>query len=105
MEIDGLHPIVYVDDPHAERDFYAAFGFQTTYEGAEFPGFVALSAGRATFAVSQRDNGPRGGSDAIRWQFTVRSVDDIAAVCESNGYDHEVITERGGDMFRTESPR
>ena len=42
MAVSGFHPILYVAEPYAERDFFIRFGFETFYEGDEFPGFLAV---------------------------------------------------------------
>ena len=52
MGTPGFHPILYVNDPTAERDFVALFGFVTAYEGPEFPGFLALDHGDVRFGLS-----------------------------------------------------
>lgn len=38
-----LVPILHVDDPDAERRFYERLGLRTTYEGPEYPGFIAVA--------------------------------------------------------------
>jgi hypothetical protein len=47
-----LHPIMYVPDQYAEREFYARFGFTPYYEGDEFPGFLAIQNGEAIIGLS-----------------------------------------------------
>lgn len=100
MQVGGLHPILHVDDPHAERDFYALFGFTTSYEGPEFPNLLALTAGDATFGVS-RQPGETPVPAGFRWQFTVDDVDAVLAVCREHDLPHELEVETGGDRFRT----
>jgi hypothetical protein len=39
--ITKLLPILHVKDPYAERDFYLQFGLRATYEGPEYPDFLA----------------------------------------------------------------
>ena len=39
MMVTDFHPIPYVEDQYAERDFYALLGFTTIHEGPEFPAF------------------------------------------------------------------
>lgn len=101
MKIDGFHPILYVDDPVAERDFYALFGFETIYEGPEFPDFLAISAGSATLGLSPRRKGSQLPIENVRWQFTVDSVDGVVEVCEAGQLSFEVIVEEGGAAFRS----
>src|SRR6266851_1997121 len=40
--ITKLVPILHVKDPSAERRFYEQLGLRTTYEGPEYPGFIAV---------------------------------------------------------------
>ncbi len=51
--ITKLVPILHVPDPDAERRFYAQLGLRTTYEGPEYPGFIAAAA------LHRRHGGPR----------------------------------------------
>src|SRR6476646_11389555 len=89
-------------DQYAERDFYALFGFTTIYEGPEFPGFLAVSAGNATIGLSHRDDLPvDDAARGLRWQFIVENVDDVISVCAANNLPCEVIVEEGGTTYRT----
>ena len=49
-----LIPILYVGDIAAVTWFYTRCGFAITYEGPEFPGFVALGSGPVEFGIEQR---------------------------------------------------
>jgi hypothetical protein len=101
MAVSAFHPILYVPDPYAERDFFLLFGFETVYEGDEFPGFLAVGAGHVRFGLSANGTLPAdGGHAAIRWQFLVDDVDDIVATCDRAGLAHELIVEEGGDAHR-----
>jgi len=78
--VTDFHPILCGEDQYAERDFYALFGFTTIYEGPEFPGFLAVSAGNATIGLSHRDDLPvDDAARGLRWQFIVENVDDVIA--------------------------
>lgn len=102
MMVTDFHPILYVEDQYAERDFYALFGFTTIYEGPEFPGFLAVSAGNATIGLSHRDDLPvDDAARGLRWQFIVENVDDVISVCAANNLPCEVIVEAGGMTYRT----
>ena len=106
VTISAFHPILYVADPTTERDFFGLFGFATVYEGAEFPGFLAISLGPITIGLSRnRELPPSGGHEAIRWQFIVDDVDEITAVCDRAGLPYEIITETGGDTHRARIAR
>jgi hypothetical protein len=101
MAVAGFHPILYVADPWAERDFFTLFGFETVYEGPEFPGFLALAQGPVRFGVSgNRDLPAGGGHEAVRWQFVVDDVDEVLATCAREGVEAEVTVETGGDTHR-----
>jgi catechol 2,3-dioxygenase-like lactoylglutathione lyase family enzyme len=74
---DRLVPILQVADLQAERDFYVALGFTVSYEGPEFPTFVALAHGPIEFGIQQdEDVTPEMADRVLRWQF---GVPDIAA--------------------------
>ncbi len=70
-------PILFVSDLEAERDFYVRLGFQVTYEGPEYPHFLALGHGPVEFGI-ERKVGFRSDSPdhVLTWQF---GVGDIAA--------------------------
>ena len=55
-----LHPIMYVADQYAERSFYELFGFERTYEGEEFPGFLAIRHGEAVIGLRASRARPAG---------------------------------------------
>ena len=42
--ITKLLPVLHVDDPGEERRFYEQLGLRTTYEGPEYPDFIAVRA-------------------------------------------------------------
>ena len=101
MTVQALHLILYVADPDAERNFFERFGFTTTYEGDEFPGFLALECGDVRFGVSQSKTlPPNGGHDGVRWQLIVDDVDQIAAICADASFPCEIVVETGGDTHR-----
>ncbi len=101
MAIRAFHPILYVADPYAERDFFALFGFETVYEGNEFPGFLAIECGTVLFGLSRnRDLAAAGTHDGVRWQLLVDDVEDIATVCSQAGLECEVVVEEGGTTHR-----
>ena len=94
MAVTAFHPILYVDDPRAERDFYAEFGFETAYEGDEFPDFIAVKANDAIFGLSS--NRPASDADpngVVRWQLMVDDVDEIIAICRRHGRQCDIEVE------------
>jgi hypothetical protein len=101
MGIQAFHPILYVADSYAERDFFSLFGFETVYEGTEFPGFLAVECGSVCFGLSQnKELAAAGAHEGVRWQLIVDDVDDIAATCSRAGLQCEIVTEEGGAAHR-----
>jgi catechol 2,3-dioxygenase-like lactoylglutathione lyase family enzyme len=101
-----LHPIMYVRDQYAERDFYELFGFERHYEGDDFPGFVAIRHGSAIIGLQKASNDHAAYATGLRWQFEVDRIDDIdriISICLANGLEYEVIVEEGGERFRSRS--
>jgi hypothetical protein len=98
-----LHPIMYVLDQYAERDFYELLGFERVYEGDEFPGFLAVGHGSAIIGLQKASADQPPYSRGLRWQFEVDStaeLDEIIAICRTRQLEHDVITEEGGERFR-----
>jgi hypothetical protein len=97
-----LHPIMYVPDQYAEREFYELFGFERVYEGDEFPGFLAIRHGSAIIGLQKASNDQAVYEEGLRWQFELEpseTIDEIVSVCVDHEIDHEVIIEKGGDRF------
>ena len=44
MALRAFHPILYVADPYAERDFFGHFGFETVYRAMISRGSLPWSA-------------------------------------------------------------
>ena len=102
IRVMQLHPIMYVADQYAEREFYLLFGFEHLYEGDEFPGFLAIRHGDAIIGLQRASAGQPGYSGGLRWQFELDSpgqLDELIEVCRVHTLDHDVIIERGGDRF------
>lgn len=101
MAVTAFHPILYVDDPRAERDFYLRFGFETAYEGDDFPDFIAVRAGAAVFGLSSNRSLPTVGTyDAVRWQLNVDDVEAIIGICEADRLPYELETEAPSPAHR-----
>ncbi|GAA3630926.1 hypothetical protein [Microlunatus ginsengisoli] len=99
-----LHPIMYVADQYAERDFCRRFGFEDHYEGDEFPGFLAIRHGAAVIGLQRSSAEQPAYEHGLRWQFELDSgeeLDVLVSVCERGGLDHELSVESGGSRFRT----
>jgi hypothetical protein len=87
-----LHPIMYVADQYAERSFYELFGFERTYEGKEFPGFLAIRHGEAIIGLQRASPDQPPYTQGLRWQFELdaaHEVDEIIATCRQHGLQHE----------------
>jgi hypothetical protein len=97
-----LHPIMYVADQYAERDFYELFGFERIYEGDEFPGFLAIRHGEAVIGLQRASADNASYSGGLRWQFELDEpgqIEAVMGVCRAEELEHEVVSERGGDRF------
>lgn len=102
IRVMQLHPIMYVADQYAEREFYLLFGFEHLYEGDEFPGFLAIRHGDAIIGLQRASAEQPVYSEGLRWQFELDSpgqLDELIEVCRVHTLDHDVIIERGGDRF------
>jgi len=91
--ITKLLPILHVEDPDAERRFYEQLGLRTTYEGPEYPGFIAVGNDTVEFGLSRRPAGDAA-PPTVTWQLGVRNADEAIAACERAGLPFEVTTER-----------
>jgi catechol 2,3-dioxygenase-like lactoylglutathione lyase family enzyme len=91
--ITKLVPILHVTDPDAERHFYESLGLRTTYEGPEYPGFIAVGNDAVEFGLSHRP-GADPAACGVTWQLGVRDVDAAIKACEQSGLTFEVVVER-----------
>jgi catechol 2,3-dioxygenase-like lactoylglutathione lyase family enzyme len=91
--ITRLLPILHMRDPAAERDFYEKFGLRTTYEGPEYPGFIAVGNEAVEFGLSTRPDADPARA-GLTWQLGVRDMDEAIATCQAAGLTFEVTTER-----------
>jgi catechol 2,3-dioxygenase-like lactoylglutathione lyase family enzyme len=91
--ITKLVPILHVEDPDAERRFYEQLGLRTTYEGPEYPGFLAVGNDAVEFGLS-RSPGADLAAPTVTWQLGVSDADAAIAVCERLGLSFQVVTER-----------
>lgn len=104
--ITKLLPILHVKDPYAERDFYLQFGLRATYEGPEYPDFLAIGNDAVEFGLSLRPDS--GSAEAgITWQLGVSDLDAVIEVCDQAGFDFDVTTEQPGPdwSYRTVTVR
>ena len=100
---ERLIPILFVVDLHAERDFYISLGFTVTYQGSEFPDFIALGHGSIEFGISRRDHFTSDLPDRVlTWQFGVKDIDATKQLLTSGGvaFHEEWITPREDWKYR-----
>jgi catechol 2,3-dioxygenase-like lactoylglutathione lyase family enzyme len=98
-----LVPILFVADLAAERDFYLRLGMKLTYEGPEFPDFVALGDGPIEFGLERRATFDTSAPDRVlTWQLSITDVDDVARRLASTGvgYTEERIRPRDDWSYR-----
>ncbi len=88
-------PILFVSDLEAERDFYLRLGFRVTYEGPEYPNFLALGHGPIEFGIEWRPGFSAAGPDQVlTWQLGVDDLDEAKKVFDNAGvpYEEELMT-------------
>jgi|HubBroStandDraft_5_1064220.scaffolds.fasta_scaffold227380_2 hypothetical protein len=91
--ITKLLPILHVRDPRAERDFYLRFGLDTTYEGPEYPDFLAVGNDAIEFGLSGRPDADPAAA-AMTWQLGVSDIEAVMQVCSQAGLAFDVTTEQ-----------
>jgi catechol 2,3-dioxygenase-like lactoylglutathione lyase family enzyme len=91
--ITKLVPILHVEDPDAERRFYEQLGLRMTYEGPEYPGFIAVGNDAVEFGLSRRAGAGRAGS-GLTWRLGISDVEAAITACEQAGLRFEVMVER-----------
>jgi predicted enzyme related to lactoylglutathione lyase len=91
--ITKLLPILHVKDPGEERRFYEQLGLRTTYEGPEYPDFIAVGNDAVEFGLTRRpDANPA--APCLTWQLGVSDIDTAVATCQRAGLSFEVAVER-----------
>lgn len=91
--ITRLLPILHVEDPDAERRFYEQLGLHTTYEGPEYPDFIAVGNDAVEFGLSRRP-GADPAASGMTWQLGISDADAVITACQRAGLAHEVTVER-----------
>jgi catechol 2,3-dioxygenase-like lactoylglutathione lyase family enzyme len=90
--ITKLLPILHVEDPDAERRFYEQLGLRTTYEGPEYPGFIAVGNDAVEFGLTRRPVSDPAAS-GLTWQLGITDIDAAIAACQRSALTFEVIVE------------
>lgn len=91
--ITKLLPILHVNDPAEERRFYERLGLRTTYEGPEYPNFIAVGNDAVEFGLTRRPASEPAAS-SLTWQLGVSDIDTAIATCQRTGLSFEVVVER-----------
>jgi catechol-2,3-dioxygenase len=91
--ITKLLPILHVKDPGEERRFYERLGLRTTYEGPEYPDFIAVGNDAVEFGLTRRP-GNEPAASGLTWQLGVSDMDTAIATCQRSGLSFEVVVER-----------
>lgn len=84
-----LAPVLNVRDLPAERKFYESLGFPVTYEGEEYPDFIAFGDGSIDFGIqaAPAENDP---PSVLTWQLVVSDIDAAAERCREAGLEFEL---------------
>ncbi len=84
-----LIPILYVRDLDSEVDFYTSLGFEITYQGDEFPGFIALNSGEFEFGLKEKEDfDPLQAEASFVWQMEVDSFTKVLAICVERALEY-----------------
>ena len=84
-----LVPIIYVKDLDAEVQFYETFGFQISYQGDEFPNFIAIAQGDLEFGIERKETfNADEANRSILWQFQVDDLSEAVRICQRSSYKH-----------------
>jgi hypothetical protein len=96
-----LVPILYVEDLTAERHVYEALGMRVTYEGPEYPDFIALGTGTLEFGLERRENfRAEAVAQVLIWQLGVSDLDEAARLCIRAGLTFESQTHEPAEDWR-----
>jgi catechol 2,3-dioxygenase-like lactoylglutathione lyase family enzyme len=96
-------PILFVSDLQAERDFYVRLGFHVTYEGPEYPYFLALGHGSVEFGIEWREGFSSSGPDKVlTWQFGICDIQQAKERLAGAGvrYREELMTPSADWQYR-----
>jgi len=95
----NLAPVLNVSDLAAERAFYEALGLPVTYEGSEYPDFIAFTMDTVHFGIQQapETNDP---PSVLTWQIAVSDVDMAAEVCTAAELDFSMEQENPAPGWR-----
>jgi hypothetical protein len=81
-------PVLNVGDLAAERAFYERLGLPVTYEGDEYPTFIAFGTGTLDFGI-QATPADIDRPSVLTWQLGVTDADAAAERCRAAGLEFE----------------
>jgi catechol 2,3-dioxygenase-like lactoylglutathione lyase family enzyme len=88
-KFNRLIPILYVRDLAPEVEFYQRLGFEISYQGEDFPGFIALRKDSIEFGLETRDGfDPERANDSLAWQMEMDSFSKVIAICKKHAIEH-----------------
>ena len=87
-----LAPVLNVRDLAAERAFYVALGLPVTYEGEEYPDFIAFTTDWVHFGI-QRAPAPNDPPSVLTWQIAVSDIEEAANRCRRAGFEFSMEQE------------
>jgi catechol 2,3-dioxygenase-like lactoylglutathione lyase family enzyme len=85
----GMAPVLNVRDVAAEREFYERLGLRVTYEGDEYPDFIAFKTGAIHFGI-QLASSAIDPPSVLTWQLEVSNVDTAMERCREAGIVFEL---------------
>lgn len=78
----SIVPILYVNNLESEVDFYKTLGFRISYEGKEFPNFIALKYEDVEFGLEHKDNFSSDEANrSFYWQMACSDLKKILVIC------------------------
>lgn len=96
-------PILFVGDLRAERDFYLSLGFRITYEGPEYPYFLALGHGPVEFGIEWHEGFSSAAPDRVlTWQLGVNDLEAVKKLFDEAeiAYREELMAPSPGWQYR-----
>ena len=84
-----LAPVLNVRDLEAERVFYERLGLPVTYQGEEYPDFIAFGVGDMEFGI-QQSPAPNDLPSVLTWQIVVSDVDAVLELRQTAGLPWEL---------------
>jgi catechol 2,3-dioxygenase-like lactoylglutathione lyase family enzyme len=94
-----LAPVLNVRDLAAERAFYEKLGLPVTYDGDEYPDFIAFTTDSVHFGI-QLAPAPNDPPSVLTWQLAVSDVDAAAEVCRAAGLEFALEQEEPAPGWR-----